>query len=177
MPYLSGRSSRYSLPICKAWVRYLPNVTFFGISLSARPLFCRICIHLGCQILVIRSSLASVRFYLPLLSNRSMGQWPLIMSTQLIDHSISGICKRIPVAPPPTFPPARYSIPCTHRRQWIFGAARFVVYLSVGYFLGSQLSFFLPVPFLFSSSTSYLTLLTAPFLFSSSTSYLTLLTA
>ncbi|KAN0103685.1 oligopeptide transporter [Russula decolorans] len=94
-----------SLPICKAWARYLPNISFFGIPLNPGPFTIKE--HV---IITIMAGVGSEPAYATeviavqkIFYNQHPPfayQWLLVMSTQLIGFSIGGICKRLVVEPP-----------------------------------------------------------------------------
>jgi OPT oligopeptide transporter protein len=82
------------------------------------------------------------------------------MSTQLIGYSIGGICKRFLVAPPSMIWPTNLVSCALFNTMHVQDTAgiqgyggisrdRFFIYVSVGYFCYSQLSFSLPVTLLY----------------------------
>ena len=191
-----------SLPICKAWARYLPNISFFGISLNPGPftikehviitimasigaraayavsvapiwqimsgLFCSVralTISFRQRLSPFRRSFTINIPHLPvrlwfllltfglLITNHKTDQWLLVMSTQLIGFSISGICKRFVVVPPSMIWPETLVMTVlfnTLHGQETWGTQarggisrlRFFYYVSIGYIIYSQ--FFLP---------------------------------
>ncbi|KAN0109004.1 OPT oligopeptide transporter [Russula decolorans] len=82
-----------SLPICKAWARYLPNISFFGIPLNPGPFTIKE--HV---IITIMAGVGAGPAYATDII--AVQKWLLVMSTQLIGFSIGGIFKRFLVAPP-----------------------------------------------------------------------------
>ncbi|KAI0275630.1 small oligopeptide transporter [Russula aff. rugulosa BPL654] len=96
-------SQLLSLPIGKAWARYMPNISFFGIRLNPGPFTIKehviITIMAGVEfepayatdIVAVQKVFYNQHPHLP---------WLLVMSTQLIGFSIAGIFKRFVIAPP-----------------------------------------------------------------------------
>ncbi|KAI0267969.1 OPT oligopeptide transporter protein-domain-containing protein [Russula aff. rugulosa BPL654] len=90
-----------SLQICKAWARYMPNISFFGIPLNPGPFTIKehVIISIMAGIGGTPAYAVSVAPTWQIMS-RFFYQWLLVMSTQLIGFSIAGIFKRFVVAPP-----------------------------------------------------------------------------
>ncbi|KAI0296744.1 OPT oligopeptide transporter [Multifurca ochricompacta] len=88
-----------TFPVCKAWARYLPDVTFFGISLNPGPFTIKehviitIMAGVGAGSAYATDIIAVQKVFYNQHSNFGY-QWLLVMSTQLIGFSIGGICKR-----------------------------------------------------------------------------------
>ncbi|KAI0264939.1 OPT oligopeptide transporter [Gloeopeniophorella convolvens] len=100
-----------TFPICKAWARYFPNVTLFGLSLNPGPFTIKehviitIMAGVGAQSAYATDIVAVQRVFYNQTTNFGY-QWLLVMSTQLIGFSIGGICKRFLVSPPSMIWPA-----------------------------------------------------------------------
>ncbi|KAI0245630.1 small oligopeptide transporter [Lactifluus subvellereus] len=137
-------------PICKAWARYLPGVSLFGMSLNPGPFTIKE--HVIITIMADISSrpayatdiIAVQRVFYNQHPN-FVYQWLLVMSTQLIGFSIAGICKRILVAPPSMIWPENLSAAAlfnTLHAQETTGTRgrggisreRFFTYVFIGYF-------------------------------------------
>ncbi|KAF8263625.1 OPT oligopeptide transporter [Lactarius quietus] len=94
-----------SFPICKAWARYFPNVTLFGVDINPGPFTIKehvivtIMAGVGAQSAYATDIVAVQKVFYNQHTNFGY-QWLLVMSTQLIGFSIGGICKRFLVAPP-----------------------------------------------------------------------------
>ncbi|KAI0250494.1 OPT oligopeptide transporter protein-domain-containing protein [Lactifluus subvellereus] len=137
-------------PICKAWARYLPRISVFGISLNPGPFTIKE--HV---IIMIMADICSVPAYATgiiavqrVYYNQHPNfvyQWLLVMSTQLIGFSISGIYKRILVAPPSMIWPENLSAAALFntlhaqettgtRGQHGISRDRFFTYIFIGYF-------------------------------------------
>jgi len=94
-----------SLPICKAWARYLPNISFFDIPLNPGPFTIKehVLITIMAGVGAGHGYATEVIAVQKVFYNQHPPfayQWLLVMSTQLIGLSIAGICKRFVVAPP-----------------------------------------------------------------------------
>ncbi|KAF8493699.1 OPT oligopeptide transporter protein-domain-containing protein [Russula emetica] len=94
-----------SLPIGKAWARYLPNISFFGIPLNPGPFT----IKEHVIITIMAGVGAGPAYAIEIIAVQKVYynqhppfayQWLLVMSTQLIGFSIAGIYKRFVVIPP-----------------------------------------------------------------------------
>ncbi|KAN0103573.1 oligopeptide transporter [Russula decolorans] len=94
-----------SLPICKAWARYLPNISFFGIPLNPGPFTIKehVIITIMAGIGAGSAYATDIIAVQKVFYNQHPPfayQWLLVISTQLIGFSIGGICKRFVVVPP-----------------------------------------------------------------------------
>ncbi|KAI9432319.1 OPT oligopeptide transporter [Lactarius indigo] len=155
-----------SFPIGKAWARYIPNVTLFGVELNPGPFTIKE--HV---IITIMASVGSIPAYATDIvavqkvfynQNPSFGyQWLLVMSTQLIGFSIGGICKRFLVDPPSMIWPSSLVVAAlfntmhsleTNGTQGHTGITRgrFFIYVFIGYFCYN----FLP-SYLFTALSSF----------------------
>ncbi|KAI0247355.1 small oligopeptide transporter [Lactifluus subvellereus] len=137
-------------PICKAWARYLPKVSLFGMSLNPGPFTIKE--HVIITIMADIGSESAYATYIiavqRVLYNQHPNfvyQWLLVMSTQLIGFSIVGICKRILVAPAsmiwPENLPAAALFNTLHAQETTgtrgrhgISRERFFTYVFVGYF-------------------------------------------
>ncbi|KAF8493687.1 OPT oligopeptide transporter [Russula emetica] len=94
-----------SLPIGKAWARYLPNISFFGIPLNPGPFTIKehviitIMADVGSDPAYANDIIAVQKVFYNQHPPFAY-QWLLVMSTQLIGFSIAGFFKRFVVAPP-----------------------------------------------------------------------------
>ncbi|KAF8257233.1 OPT oligopeptide transporter [Lactarius quietus] len=155
-----------SFPICRLWAHCVPTVTLFGVELNPGPFTIKE--HV---LITIMSSVASSSAYATdiiavqkAFYNQSPGfayQWLLVMSTQLIGVSISGVCKRFLVDPPSMiWPSSLVTIalfntihsPETSDTQRLgsISRRRFFTYVFVGYFFYN----FLP-SYLFTALSSF----------------------
>ncbi|KAN0105098.1 OPT oligopeptide transporter domain containing protein [Russula decolorans] len=96
-----------SFPICKAWARYLPNISFFGIPLNPGPFTIKEHVIISGTIMAgvgsepaYATQVIAVQKVFYNQHPPFAYQWLLVMSTQLIGFSIGGICKRFVVTPP-----------------------------------------------------------------------------
>ncbi|KAI0247351.1 OPT oligopeptide transporter [Lactifluus subvellereus] len=139
-----------SYPICKAWARYLPKVSLFGVSLNPGPFTIKehviitIMADIGEGSVYANSIIATQKVVYNQHPN-FVYQWLLVMSTQLIGFSVAGICKRILVAPPSMIWPENLSVAAlfntlhaqetagTRSRDGI-SRERFFTYVFIGYF-------------------------------------------
>ncbi|KAI0251736.1 OPT oligopeptide transporter [Lactifluus subvellereus] len=139
-----------TFPICKAWARYLPNVSLFGLSLNPGPFTIKehviitIMASPGSGYAYATNIIAVQRIFYNQRPNFAY-QWLLVMSTQLIGFSIGGICKRILVAPPSMIWPGNLPVAAlfntlhalettgTHGRDGI-SCKRFLIYVFTGFF-------------------------------------------
>ncbi|KAI0250906.1 OPT oligopeptide transporter [Lactifluus subvellereus] len=93
-----------TFPIGKAWARYLPKVSVFGISLNPGPFTIKehviimVMARVGNPSAYALDVIAVQRIFYNQHTNFGY-QWLLVVSTQLIGFSIGGICKHILVAP------------------------------------------------------------------------------
>ncbi|KAF8263738.1 OPT oligopeptide transporter protein-domain-containing protein [Lactarius quietus] len=155
-----------SFPICKAWARYFPSVTLFGIDINPgsfaikEHVIVTIMAGVGAQSAYATDMIAVQKVFYN--QHTSFGyQWLLVMSTQLIGFSIGGICKRFLVAPPSMIWPANLvtaTLFNTFHAQETAGTQarggisreRFFLYVFVGYIFYN----FLP-SYLFSALSSF----------------------
>ncbi|KAH9062552.1 OPT oligopeptide transporter [Lactarius deliciosus] len=155
-----------TFPIGKAWARYVPNVTVFGVELNPGPFTVKEHVIITIMASVgyspaYATDLVAVQkvFYN---QNPSFAyQWLLVMSTQLIGFSIGGICKRFLVDPPSMIWPSSLVITAlfntmhslettgTHGISGI-SRVRFFTYVFIGYFCYN----FLP-SYLFTALSSF----------------------
>ncbi|KAI0274448.1 OPT oligopeptide transporter protein-domain-containing protein [Russula aff. rugulosa BPL654] len=102
--YRSVFTHAVQFPDCKAWARYMPNISFFGIPLNPGPFTIKehaiITIMAGAELTCIRHQIVAVQQVFYNQHPPFAYQWLLVMSTQLIGFSIAGIFKRFVVAPP-----------------------------------------------------------------------------
>lgn len=155
-----------SFPICKAWARYLPNVTLFGLEVNPGPFTIKehvivtIMAGVGAQSAYATDIVAVQKVFYNQHTNFGY-QWLLVMSTQLIGFSIGGICKRFLVAPPSMIWPVNLVTAAlfnTLHAQETAGTQarggisreRFFTYVFVGYFCYN----FLP-SYLFTALSSF----------------------
>ncbi|KAF8493655.1 OPT oligopeptide transporter [Russula emetica] len=100
-----------TFPICKAWARYLPNVSLFGIPLNPGPFTIKehVIITIMAGVGAGSAYATDIVAVQKVFYNQHPPfayQWMLVMSTQLIGFSIGGICKRFLVSPPSMIWPA-----------------------------------------------------------------------
>ncbi|KIY53558.1 small oligopeptide transporter [Fistulina hepatica ATCC 64428] len=94
-----------AFPIGRAWARYVPNATIFGVHLNPGPFSIKehvlitIMATVGAGSAYATDIIAVQRVYYSQRYNFSY-QWMLVMSTQLIGFSIGGIARRFLVQPP-----------------------------------------------------------------------------
>ncbi|KZS90265.1 OPT oligopeptide transporter [Sistotremastrum niveocremeum HHB9708] len=100
-----------SFPMGRAWARFMPDVTIFGIQVNRGPFTIKEHVLTTVMATVASGSayatdiVAVQRVYY----NQSWNfgyQWMIVMSTQLIGFSIGGIARRFLVAPPSMIWPA-----------------------------------------------------------------------
>ncbi|KAH9955686.1 small oligopeptide transporter [Russula dissimulans] len=140
-----------TFPLCKAWARYLPNVSIFGISINPGPfnvkehVIITVMAAVGAGSAYATDIIAVQRVFYHQRPSFPY-QWLLVMSTQLLGYSIGGICKRFLVAPPSMIWPATLVTAAlfntlhsqetsgTHARGGI-SRERFFLYVFFGYIL------------------------------------------
>ncbi|KAF8258410.1 OPT oligopeptide transporter protein-domain-containing protein [Lactarius quietus] len=153
-------------PIGKLWERYVPNMTLFGVELNPGPFTIKE--HV---IITVMSSVADVSAYATTIIavqkvfyNQSPSfayQWPLVMSTQLIGFSFSGLCNRFLVDPSSMIWPNNLALAAlfntihsleTSGTRGLGGISRerFFTYVFIGYFFYN----FLP-SYLFTALSSF----------------------
>ncbi|KAF8874423.1 OPT oligopeptide transporter protein-domain-containing protein [Infundibulicybe gibba] len=92
-------------PLGRAWARFVPAVTIFGVSINPGPFTIKehvlvtIMAGVGAQSAYATDVIAVQRVFYHQ-SNSFAYQWMLVMSTQLIGFSIGGIARRFLVNPP-----------------------------------------------------------------------------
>ncbi|KAJ7593400.1 small oligopeptide transporter [Mycena floridula] len=93
-------------PIGRAWARFLPNVTIFGLQLNPpggftikEHVLVTVMAGVGAQAAYATEIVAVQRVYYHRVHAFSF-QWMLVMSTQLMGFSIGGLTRKFLVAPP-----------------------------------------------------------------------------
>nr|GAT55049.1 OPT oligopeptide transporter [Mycena chlorophos] len=100
-----------TFPLGRAWARFLPNVSIFGLALNPGPFTIKehvlitIMAGVGAGSAYATDIVAVQRVYYNQRFNFGY-QWMIVMSTQLIGFSIGGIAKRFLVSPPSMIWPA-----------------------------------------------------------------------
>ncbi|KAK7019514.1 OPT oligopeptide transporter [Favolaschia claudopus] len=100
-----------SLPLGRAWAKFMPNVRIFGLELNPGPFTIKehvlvtIMASVGAGSAYATDIVAVQRVYYDQIYNFSF-QWLLVLSTQLIGFSIGGIARRFLVQPPSMIWPA-----------------------------------------------------------------------
>ncbi|KAH9979447.1 OPT oligopeptide transporter protein-domain-containing protein [Lactifluus volemus] len=139
-----------SFTMGKAWARYMPKVSVFGISLNPGPFTIKE--HVIATVMASVSNQPAYAVYTisvqRVLYNQRPNfiyQWLFLMSTQLIGFSIGGICQRVLVAPASMIWPGNLAVCAifntlhaqdTAGNQGRDGISRlrFFTYISIGYF-------------------------------------------
>ncbi|RPD78416.1 OPT oligopeptide transporter [Lentinus tigrinus ALCF2SS1-7] len=100
-----------SLPIGRAWAKFMPNYKIFGVPLNPGPFTVKehvlitVMASVGFQSAYATDIIAVQRVYYNQIYNFGY-QWMIVMSTQLIGFSIGGIARRFLVQPPSMIWPA-----------------------------------------------------------------------